>query len=434
MGRKEQREGKRRIASDRWPVKLLLVLAGLAVGLLVVEIGLRIVGYSFPIFYTTDLDRGIALRAGAEGWYRREGKNYVRINSDGLRDVEHTKAKPANTLRIAVIGDSYAEAFQVPLENAFWAVMERRLEQCGKLAGKQIEVINFGVSGYGTAQELITLRRKVWDYSPDIVLLAVCTGNDITDNSRAFKKTEIPYFVYRDGEQLVLDNSFQDSRTFRLRNSALNRAGLWLRDSLRFVQAIHEAQLAIKTRLAARRAQSNTTANAATATTTAATAPSSALERSALATASDIARSEELGLDNLIYREPDEAAWKDAWRVTEGLITLMREEVKDKGAKFLVVTLSNGIQVHPDAQARRAFMQRVGATDLFYPDARLRALGERENINVLNLAPALQAYAGQHKIFLHGFDKNIGNGHWNTEGHARAGELIAQKICEDYDK
>jgi lysophospholipase L1-like esterase len=427
MHRKEQREGKRRIARDRWPVKLLLVLAGLVIGLLVVEIGLRIVGYSFPIFYTTDLDRGVALRAGVEGWYRREGKNYVRINSDGLRDVEHAKAKPPNTLRIAVIGDSYAEAFQVPMGDTFWAVMMRRLKQCDRFDGKQIEVINFGVSGYGTAQELITLRRKVWDYSPDIVLLAVCTGNDITDNSRAFKKTEIPYFVYRDGEQLVLDNSFQNSRTFRLQNSALNRAGRWLRDSLRFVQAIHEAQLAIKTRLAARRARSNGTAAAAA-------PPSAAPERSALTGQTDIARSEELGLDNLIYREPDEAAWKDAWRVTEGLITLMRDEVKGKGARFLVVTLSNGIQVHPDAQTRRAFMERVGATDLFYPDERLRALGERAGVNVLTLAPALQSYAEQHKLFLHGFDKNIGNGHWNTEGHARAGELIAQKICEDYDK
>jgi hypothetical protein len=207
----------------------------------------------------------------------------------------------------------------------------------------------------------------------------------------------------------------------------LNRAGRWLRDSLRFVQAIHEAQLVIKTYFAERRARSNTAAPAI------APAPSAAPQRSGTAQ-TDIARSEELGLDNLIYREPDEALWKDAWRVTEGLITLMRDEVKGRGAKFLVVTLSNGIQVHPDARARQSFIERVGATNLFYPDERIRALGEHEGIAVLTLAPALQAYAEQHKVFLHGFDKNIGNGHWNIEGHALAGRLIAQKICEDYDK
>ena len=36
-------------------------------------------------------------------------KAYVRINDDGLRDRAHTKEKPANTFRIAVLGDSYAE-------------------------------------------------------------------------------------------------------------------------------------------------------------------------------------------------------------------------------------------------------------------------------------------------------------------------------------
>ena len=42
-------------------------------------------------------------------------------------------------------------------------------------------------------QEFLTLREKVWKYSPDLVMLAVTTNNDITDNSRALKKTdEIP--------------------------------------------------------------------------------------------------------------------------------------------------------------------------------------------------------------------------------------------------
>lgn len=71
-----------------------------------------------------DEARGYALRPGMEGWFRKEGESYVRINSDGLRDRQHTKAKPENTLRIAVLGDSYAEALQVPMEQAFWAVME----------------------------------------------------------------------------------------------------------------------------------------------------------------------------------------------------------------------------------------------------------------------------------------------------------------------
>ncbi|MCA1592409.1 MAG: SGNH/GDSL hydrolase family protein, partial [Acidobacteria bacterium] len=142
------------------------------------------------------------------------------------------------------------------------------------------------------------------------------------------------------------------------------------------------------------------------------------------------ALSDELGIDNLIYREPDDAVWNDAWKVTEKLLVLMRGEVKSHGAKFLVVTLSNAAQVHPNPSLRREFLKRVGANDLFYPDLRIKALGDREGFDVLNLAPALQSYAEQNKVFIHGFGANTGNGHWNELGHALAGELITQKLCE----
>src|SRR5207253_9473107 len=98
--------------------KLLLILFGIGVGLIAAEIGLRVVGYSYPEFYVADDHRGYSLRPGMEGWYRKEGESYVRINSDGLRDREHAKAKPPNTMRIAVLGDSFVEALQVPHEQS----------------------------------------------------------------------------------------------------------------------------------------------------------------------------------------------------------------------------------------------------------------------------------------------------------------------------
>ncbi len=170
--------------------KLLLIFIGFTIGGVIAEIALRVGGYSYPEFYQRDEVRGVSLLPGAEGWYRKEGLAYVRINSDGLRDREHTITKPEGTFRIAVIGDSYCEAFSVSLEQAFWSVMGKKLEECGAFPRKRIEVINFGVSGYGTAQELLTLREKAWRYSPDLVLVAVTTNNDITDNSRVLKRTD----------------------------------------------------------------------------------------------------------------------------------------------------------------------------------------------------------------------------------------------------
>ncbi|MFN2533416.1 MAG: SGNH/GDSL hydrolase family protein, partial [Pyrinomonadaceae bacterium] len=288
----------------RFLSKFQLVVFSVVFAAFLSELGLRIGGYTYPEFYQPDSVRGYALRPGVRGWYRKEGQSYVTINSDGLRDRDHAKSKRPNTIRIAVLGDSFAEALQVPVEDAFWSIMNNRLQQCAATNGQTIEVINFGVSGYGTAQELLTLQNNLWDYAPDLVVLTVTTNNDITDNSRALKKTnEVPYFIHRDG-QLVEDDTFKTDRSFLWRQSRWAAVGRWFRDNLRLVQAFIEALRGVKTLLASRSTPSTTAAN----------------------TKSDgdqFASSVELGIDNFIYLEPRDPTWNEAWAVTEDLLTLM---------------------------------------------------------------------------------------------------------------
>jgi hypothetical protein len=394
--------------------KLLLLLFGLLVGLLMSEVFLRVIGYSYPIFYSTDYYRGFALRPGMWGHYQREGESDVRINSDGLRDREHTRVKPADTVRIAVLGDSFSEAMHLPMEQTFWSVLERKLQDCNAFPGKRVEVINFGVSGYGTAQELMTLRQKVWEYSPDIVMLAFTTYNDIYDNSRALSKTEeVPYFFYRNGE-LVYDSSFRDSRGYRQRDSRPNRLGRWFHDHLRIVQLLHYIQFTAKLRLTdwrnRRRAPAAQTQTNADMRTTPFT-------------------EDDIGLDNMIYIEPQHDRWREAWRVTEGLIAEMRNEVRQKGAQFVLVTLSNAIQVYPNEVVRQNFMKQLGIKTMFYPNLRLKDFAQRENLEFVDLAEPMQAYADRNKVFLHGFGGDLGNGHWNANGHRLAAELLEQHFC-----
>jgi len=373
--------------------KLLMVLAAAFFGLLLCEVVLRLMGYSFPPFYKMDGITGAALRPNAEGWWTREGRSYIRINSQGLRDREHTKVKPANTVRIAVLGDSFSEAFQLPMENAFWAVAEAKLQACHAMRGHTVEAINFGVSGYGTAQELLTLRSKVWDYDPDIVLLAMTTRNDVGDNSRVFKQSDdIPYFVLSNG-RLLLDDSFRHTRMYRLRGSTLYDAVRWVRARSRVVQAVNGAAYAVSVWLQRR---------------------------------SDQGRSSRLA----DYQEPRDPAWRDAWAVTEALIVLMRDEVEEKHAKFFVVTLTGPVQIDPDPKVRQEAMRKSDINDFFYPDLRVKALGERESIPVLVLAPGMQSFAERNRVHLHGFGHFLGGGHWNELGHRVAGERISDWLCE----
>ena len=395
--------------------KLLLVMFGVVFGLTMSEIFLRVVGYSYPLFYTTDYYRGFALQPGVEGSYQREGGSYVRINSDGLRDREHAKAKPAGTVRIAVLGDSFSEAMHVPMEQTFWSLLERKLQECNAFPGKKVEVINFGVSGYGTAQELMTLRQRVWDYSPDLVVLAFTTYNDIYDNSRALSRTEeVPYFVYRNGA-LAYDDSFRSSRTYLQRDSKLDRLGRWFHNGLRVVQLVHYVQFVVKLKLTDWRNKRRMAAAAPT--------------QPAAGSTPAVRNAEDIGIDNMIYIEPRDENWKEAWRVTEGLIKQMRDDVAQKKARFLLVTLSNAIQVYPDPIVRQKFLQHVGADNIFYPNLRLKALAEQERIDFIDLAQPMQVYADQNKVFLHGFGSDIGNGHWNATGHKLAADLISQKLC-----
>jgi hypothetical protein len=385
-----------------WSANVALIFGAILFGIIACEVGFRVAGISYPSFYTADEYRGFALRAGAEGWSRSEGEAYIRINSAGLRDREHSKAKPVNTLRLAILGDSYAEAKQVSIQETFWAVLERELENCSYLGGRKVEVINFGVSGYGTAQELMTLRYKVWAYSPDIVILAFLTGNDITDNLRAFGSADPmrPYFVYRNGE-LVLDESFRNLASYQLRQTLVARVGYWAMNYSRVAQVMNEAKNKIGAYISHR--------------------PLSQIDN----------RNEEVGLDDSVYSEPSDPLWQEAWRVTERLIVMMRDDVRKKGADFWVVTLSNAMQVYPDPSVRQAFTERIGVHTLFYPDIRIRALGGREGFRVLNLAENFQLYADRHNIFLHGFGRNLGRGHWNAYGHRLAGETIAEKLCQE---
>jgi hypothetical protein len=379
-----------------------LVAAGTLAGVLLFECLLRATGISHPVFFQSDEDLGLRLRPGAEGWYTNEGEAYVRINSHGFRDREHSKAKPKSTFRIAVLGDSYAEARQVPMEDTFWAFLERDLGSCRALAGREVEVMNFGAGGYGTAQELITLRQRVWPYSPDIVILAFFSGNDVRDNFRGLgTDPRRPFFVYKNG-RLEPDMSFRNLAVHRASLTRLARLGVLLTEYSRVLQLLYKVK--------------NQGIGAMLRRQNPEKLPGEDFD---------------VGLDNLVLLKPTDPLWEEGWRVTEGLILLMRDEVVQKGADFLVVTLSIGIQVHPDRAVRTRFMQRLGISDLFYPDRRIQDLGAREGVSVLNLARNFQSYAEQHEAFLHGFGKDRGWGHWNQEGHRLAGKMIAQKLCQD---
>ena len=119
-------------------------------------------------------------KANAEFDYGSKGGEFysrIKFNSYGFRDEEFNLSKNEAVFRIAILGDSQEEALQVALDDTWQKVMGRKLAE---ELGKQVETYNFGVSGYGTDQQWLVLREKVWQFKPDMVILAF-SPNDVGD-------------------------------------------------------------------------------------------------------------------------------------------------------------------------------------------------------------------------------------------------------------
>jgi len=99
----------------------------------------------------------------------------LRTNSLGFRGPEWSKEKPANTYRIALLGDSLTFGYGLSYQETYGEILARLLN---RQLGRQVEVLNFGVNGYNSFQELAVLRRYVLGYHPDAVILLITINDD----------------------------------------------------------------------------------------------------------------------------------------------------------------------------------------------------------------------------------------------------------------
>ena len=383
--------------------KILAVLLGALAAVAVAEVALRAAGFSHPPFYRPDETRGWAPAPATSGWYTAEGRSWVETNAAGLREGELPLARPPGEYRIAVLGDSMTEGLQVAREATFVEVLERRLAACAALPPgyRDVEAINFGVSGYGTAQELLTLRHVALAYRPQLVVLAFYAGNDVANDERAIDgDPRRPYFELAGGE-LLLDDSFRDTRAHRLRTLP----GIGLAYAAARHSRLLQLAAVIKTRLGQ---------------------PAAALPAAG-------GEPPPSPSDAVYLAQPDEA-WRRAWEVTEALVAASAAESRRAGAGFLLLTLSTGVQAHPDAALRRRFTASLAAVsppgeapaDLLHPERRLAALARREGFDMLALAPRLARRAAAGGEPFHGAG---GFGHYDAAGHRAVAGIVADDLC-----
>lgn len=162
--------------------KMAALIFGLGVSVLLVEIGLRILwnepGYAEPIgLYEADEELGFRPRPGFSGHYRGASYDHIEIaiNSQGLRDEEHTYGAPAGRFRVLVLGDSVTFGAGVSSDETYVARLRSRLRE---KFSDSVEVINAGVSNYELDQQVIYYQRDGQRYQPDLVVMGVVL-NDV---------------------------------------------------------------------------------------------------------------------------------------------------------------------------------------------------------------------------------------------------------------
>lgn len=177
----------------KWVRVALGNLALLATLALLFEGATRLVGVRFPALASPGAsDRGLWQYDEVLGWSYRPGgtgvgfmggpdRAEIRIGPTGFRGTPAGEPALGGEPLVAVLGDSFALGLGVDAEHTFAA----RLQDLLREDLPRSTVLNFGVSGYSTDQELLLYRDTVSRLNPRVVILIMC-DNDFEGNLETF--------------------------------------------------------------------------------------------------------------------------------------------------------------------------------------------------------------------------------------------------------
>ncbi len=115
------------------------------------------------------------------------------FNAAGMRDDREHDERGDGRTRVAVVGDSVVWGEEIALADT----LPRHIEAA---SGGRAEVLNFGVSGYDTAQEALWYVRAVRRFRPTVVVVVYCI-NDVMIMSGPFNRYATPEEMRRKDEQ-----------------------------------------------------------------------------------------------------------------------------------------------------------------------------------------------------------------------------------------
>ncbi|MBM3414126.1 MAG: hypothetical protein FJY16_04225 [Bacteroidetes bacterium] len=110
-----------------------------------------------------------------------DGVYHFQTNNQGFRNNSSISyAKKPGEIRVLVLGDSHTFGYEVNQMETYAAVAEQQLRD----QGIDATVINAGLSGTGTGEQLVFLEQEGYKFQPDYIVLGFFE-NDFDDNRKA---------------------------------------------------------------------------------------------------------------------------------------------------------------------------------------------------------------------------------------------------------
>ncbi len=326
-------------------------------------------------------------------------RHHVRHNKYGYRGFTHGKDRTGKK-RVLVLGDSFTWGFGVEEGELFTSLIERE-------SGGEAEVVNMGVSGYSTDQELLLWEQKGRLWKPDEVVVMVVTTHDHIDSLKEvnYDRGKPRFLVSGDGS-LHLSNvpvpvTGDDWNSGPVKITTAKERGEWLHKL-----TSHSAFASLLVSAAAR----NDSFRAYLSDRGLLTG-----KRHTYTGSSET---------HLRYLKDISEGTADEWEVLFKILLNFRESVIASGARFTVVMVSTELQVYPDIWKRFSEHHSINVDERYSPDGPnniLKRWAVKNGVNVIDLLPLFRD-AGEGNPYLF-FPYN---GHWTSAGH----ELVAKRLLD----
>lgn len=138
----------------------------------------------------------------------KDGFYLGKSNEFGYLGPAYPREKKENVFRIALMGDSFTEGFQLLEKYHFRHIMEEQLNKSNK---KDVQVLNFGVGGFDFSDMYIYYLNVASTFNPDLVIFIV-RPNDIVIEE---KLVPAPYVSLKNNE-LEINYDFRESNRYKL--------------------------------------------------------------------------------------------------------------------------------------------------------------------------------------------------------------------------